>query len=91
MAENRERAEIMVLELMDQYSFSLTDFKGMLRRTSILKSYVDLHRSNSLELSFSNVKYRDTVGPRYNDPRYNDILRATTATVPCYSDTAAYR
>jgi Caspase domain len=44
----------------------------------------------------------NSVEPRYNDPRYNNILSdndspsiprfvATTATVPCYKDTAAYR
>jgi len=46
MVKNRERAELMVLELMDAYSFSFLDLK-------------DILREHNLNISFSNVKYVD--------------------------------
>jgi len=46
MVKNRDRAELMILELMEEYSFSFPHLKELLRE-------------NNLEVSFSNVKYAD--------------------------------
>ena len=64
MAENKDRAELMVLELMREYSFSFSRLKELLRGKVIQLHLFDLHPlivaiANSLDISFSKVKYVD--------------------------------
>ncbi|KAI9764334.1 MAG: hypothetical protein M1839_005965, partial [Geoglossum umbratile] len=46
MVKDKQRAELIILELMKEYSFSFPDLKELLR-------------DNNLEISFSRVKYKD--------------------------------
>jgi hypothetical protein len=54
MVKNRERAELIILELMNEYSFNFQDFKQLLRGmltnlpSSILSPFYPLHVRKSL-------------------------------------------
>ena len=64
MAENKDRAELMVLELMREYSFDFSRLKELLRGKVIQPHLFDLHPlivaiANNLNISFSKVQYVD--------------------------------
>ena len=82
MVHDKDRAELMILDLMREYSFSFPRLKELLRgkfeypRVTLL-NYIRLivAAENNLEVSFSKVKYKD-IAPRLGlDPlqRGSDI------------------
>ncbi|KAI9769791.1 MAG: hypothetical protein M1840_003785 [Geoglossum simile] len=64
MVKDRERAELIVLELMEEYNFDFQEFKRLLK-------------DNDLEVSFSRVRYKD-IAPKIGLQPYSDGLDIPT-------------